>query len=326
MKRYFVLPALVATVVVMLSAPAQAQATRTWVSGTGDDTFVCSRTAPCKTFARAITQTVAGGEINCLDSAGFGTVSIFKSITINCEGAIGGIEASSGGVGVTVNAGANDTVTLRGLDIEGVAGANSGQLGIWFIGGAALHVQNCLIRNFRGGTVPIGINFVPDSGASELYVSNTVITGNGATPSQFGNVGIEFKPNFGAGKGKAVLDHVDISNNVLGFRTESSAAGITLDVTITNSTISGNSSNGVVANSVGQGAVQVMIDHTSIVNNGAVGVRGDGNATIRMANSNVTGNTTGTSLTTGAALASYGNNHINGNGSNGPDPTVIAQK
>src|SRR6266480_6142800 len=80
----------------------QAQATRTWVSGVGDDVNPCSRTAPCKTFAGAISKTAAAGEINCLDSGGFGSVTITKSITIKCEGTIGGILAS-GTFGVTVN-------------------------------------------------------------------------------------------------------------------------------------------------------------------------------------------------------------------------------
>src|SRR3979490_2576921 len=85
-----------------VSAPAHAQATRTWVSGVGDDLNPCSRTAPCKTFAGAISKTAAAGEINCLDSGGFGSVTITKSITIKCEGVIGGVLAA-GTFGVTVN-------------------------------------------------------------------------------------------------------------------------------------------------------------------------------------------------------------------------------
>ena len=73
---------------------AQAQATRTWVSGVGDDVNPCSRTAPCKTFAGAISKTAAGGEINCLDPGGFGAVTITKSMTIDCKQVTGGILAS----------------------------------------------------------------------------------------------------------------------------------------------------------------------------------------------------------------------------------------
>src|SRR4051794_32628713 len=103
---------------VTYATPAAAQATRTWVSGVGDDVNPCSRTAPCKTFAGAISKTAAGGEINCLDPGGFGAVSINKSITIDCHYTEGGVLA--GGNGITVNAGATDVVFLRGLDIFGV--------------------------------------------------------------------------------------------------------------------------------------------------------------------------------------------------------------
>src|SRR6187401_734084 len=113
----------------LTAAPAQAQATRTWVSGVGDDVNPCSRTAPCKTFAGAISKTAAGGEINCLDPGGFGTVTITKSITIDCEDTQGSILAS-GTNGVNVNDSATVTpntikVTLRGLSING-AGTTMG--------------------------------------------------------------------------------------------------------------------------------------------------------------------------------------------------------
>src|SRR5262245_27377864 len=91
---------------VSAAAPAQAQAPRTWVSGVGDDTFPCSRSAPCKTFAGAIVKTAAGGEINCLDPAGYGMVSISKSITIDCTGTYASVLNSDGGNGVIVNDGA----------------------------------------------------------------------------------------------------------------------------------------------------------------------------------------------------------------------------
>jgi hypothetical protein len=323
MRRYFILPVLVAAVVVMLAAPAQAQATRTWVSGGGSDANPCSRTEPCVSFPSAYGKTAAGGEINCLDSSGYGAINITKSITINCEGTIGGILAS-GAPGVIVNAGPTDVVVLRGLDIEGAPPAFPGLRGISFITGAALHVQNCTIRNFRGEPA-IGINFAP-TGASELFVSNTTITSNGTSASNSGHFGVQIKPT-GAGTAKAVLDHVDISNNIGGFRAESTNPAGTIDVTIVDSIIAGNTFNGLVANSAGQGAVQIMLDHVSISNNGAAGIRGDGNAaTIRMRNSVVTGNTTGANLTNGAELRSYGNNSINGNGSSGSAPTIIPQQ
>src|ERR1043166_2925032 len=87
--------------------PASAQATRTWVSGVGSDANPCSRTAPCITFAGAISKTAAGGEIDCLDPGGFGAVTITKSMTIDCGTNAGGI-LNAGTSGVIVNAGTND--------------------------------------------------------------------------------------------------------------------------------------------------------------------------------------------------------------------------
>src|SRR5262245_5921172 len=115
--------------------PAHAQATRTWVSGVGDDANPCSRTAPCKTFAGAISKTATGGYIDCLDPGGFGAVTITKSITIQCDEEIGHI-VTAGTNAIVVSVGAGSAVTLRGLSLEGIfgAGANSGTNGIRFIG------------------------------------------------------------------------------------------------------------------------------------------------------------------------------------------------
>ena len=99
---------------------AHAQATRTWVSGVGDDHNACSRTAPCKTFAGAISKTAANGEIDCMDPGGFGIVTITQSVTIDCGATFGSILAP-GLNGIIVD-GANINVTIRKLSING-AGA-----------------------------------------------------------------------------------------------------------------------------------------------------------------------------------------------------------
>src|ERR1700730_16668259 len=137
MRRIALFALLIGLVPFLASAPARAQATRTWVSGVGDDANPCSRTAPCKTFAGAISKTAASGEINCLDSGGFGAVTITKSIAIVCEGGIGGVLAALTN-GITINTAATDIVYLRGLDIEG---ATSGLTGVRFIGAGILHVE-----------------------------------------------------------------------------------------------------------------------------------------------------------------------------------------
>src|SRR5689334_4963097 len=101
----------------LYTAPAHAQASRTWVSGVGDDANPCSRTAPCKTWAGAISKTAAGGEIDALDPAGFGAVTITKAITLDGTGTFASILASLVN-GIVVNAAATDVVTIRGRSEE----------------------------------------------------------------------------------------------------------------------------------------------------------------------------------------------------------------
>lgn len=136
------------------TAAAYAQATRTWVSGVGDDANPCSRTAPCKTFAGAISKTAAGGEIDCLDPGGFGTVTIIKSMTIDCGTFAGGILAA-GTNGVNVNAGVNDKVVLRNLVIQGTI-ATIGVNGIRFLAGKELELDRVVIQGFS--TVGLDVN------------------------------------------------------------------------------------------------------------------------------------------------------------------------
>src|ERR1700716_4087029 len=132
----------------MASAPAHAQATRTWVSGVGDDVNPCSRTAPCKTFAGAISKTATGGIINCIDSGGFGAVTIGKNLTIDCRPFLGGVLSGATNA-INVN-GAGITVILRGLDIEGAPGV--GLIGVNILAAAAVHIQECFIYQFQGGS------------------------------------------------------------------------------------------------------------------------------------------------------------------------------
>src|SRR5438477_50162 len=130
-------------VLLACSTLAQAQATRTWVSGVGDDANPCSRTAPCKTFAGAISKTAGGGEINVLDPGGFGAVTINKSITISSTFEAGVLV--SGTNGIIIIAGPTDTVVLEGLDIEGLG---TGLNGVRFDSGALLVINKCKIHHF----------------------------------------------------------------------------------------------------------------------------------------------------------------------------------
>jgi hypothetical protein len=144
---------------------AFAQATRTWVSGVGDDANPCSRTAPCKTFAGAISKTAAGGEISVLDPGGYGAVTITKSITINGAAAHAGILASLTN-GIVIAAAATDVVKLLHLQVNG---AGNGLVGIRFNTGAALIVDDVLVHGFESGI---------ETFAGNTTVARSLITNN----------------------------------------------------------------------------------------------------------------------------------------------------
>jgi hypothetical protein len=155
--------------------PAHAQATRTWVSGVGDDANPCSRTAPCKTFAGAISKTAPAGEINVLDPGGFGGVTITKSITISAIGVEGGVLVS-GTPGITVAAGPSDIVVLEGLDIEGLG---TGTNGINVVSGLQVYVKNTKIHHFAQN----GINMASSTSGAKLIVLDSFIFQNGTLNS-----------------------------------------------------------------------------------------------------------------------------------------------
>jgi hypothetical protein len=155
------------------SASASAQATRTWVSGVGDDANPCSRTAPCKTFAGAISKTAAGGIINCIDPGGFGALTINKSIEIDCLNVKAGVLAA-GTNGINVNA-AGITVVLRGLSIEGVG---SGLVGVNILQADVVHIEKCTIRGFRSGSAT-GVRVSTTASSPDVFITDTDITENG---------------------------------------------------------------------------------------------------------------------------------------------------
>src|SRR5688572_13784495 len=166
--------ALAALFMVMHTA-AFAQATRTWVSGVGDDANPCSRTAPCKTFAGAISKTAAGGEISVLDPGGFGGVTITKSITINNLGGEAGVLVS-GTNAIVINAAATDRVTLRGLTIMGLG---TSLVGVRVLSAKEVIVDSCQIEGFRGSATSAGIALLPSSGTTRLTVRDSTVNANG---------------------------------------------------------------------------------------------------------------------------------------------------
>src|SRR5712671_5625889 len=233
-----------ALALVALAVPSSAfgQATRTWVSGVGDDANPCSRTAPCKTFPGAISKTAAGGEINCIDPGGFGGVTITKAITIACEGVTAGVLVS-GTNAIIVSAGPSDQVTLRGLDING---AGTGINGIRFLAGKALIVDNCQIYEFTTN----GIDVALGASGSSLTVKDTRI-------NNLGGVGIRVTTTVGGAS--ASVDHVNISRVTTGV--ESATGGNT---SVSNSIMFA-ASNGALASA--NGAVMTVANSVMSSNN-----------------------------------------------------------
>ncbi|WP_456620882.1 right-handed parallel beta-helix repeat-containing protein [Bradyrhizobium sp. P5_C12] len=230
------------------SQPAHAQATRTWVSGVGDDANPCSRTAPCKTFPGAISKTAAGGEINCLDSAGFGAVTITKAISIYCEGVVGGILASLT-TGVIINAAATDHIVLRGLDIDG---AGTGIKGINVLQAASVVIEHCFIRNFNSaGGVGIFVN--PSNFNSMLMIRDSVISHNGTAAD---GAGIQINTN--GGSSRSLINNTAIHKNFIGLNVLGSS-----NVQVNNSSISENLSTGFALS----GTAGARIGRSMIVNN-----------------------------------------------------------
>jgi hypothetical protein len=274
----------------LASAPAHAQATRTWVSGVGDDANPCSRTAPCKTFAGAISKTAAFGEINCLDPGGFGGITITKSMTLNCHEVMGSILVA-GTPGVTINAAATDKIILRNLQIQGLQGSpTAGTIGVRILSAASVSIEDCVITQFAQQ----GILDVRTAGGTELYVRDTTVSYGGST-------GIVVA---GAVTNNAVLDNVHVINNAAGLAT---ATGN--NVAIKRSVFSGNSGAGVEADVGGQ----VTMDNSVVSANG-IGVQGGGN--VRLSNTDINFNTAAFS----GATTTYGNNRVFGNGSVGTTP------
>ena len=306
---------LIAIAAAVSATPAAAQATRTWVSGVGDDVNPCSRTAPCKTFAGAISKTAAGGEINCLDPGGFGAVTITKSITIDCSGTFGSTLASSTN-GIVVN-GANVVVVIRGLSINGGTPAAPGLNGIRFVQGASLTVEDVIIQNF-GGASPngFGISFQPGN-LAELYVSNVLLQNNGTATTGGGMI---LQATGASGGGRVRLENVRFDHNRgFGLRVDTSGntASSGMIVSIENSQISGSTTGIFVNTPNASSAARLMVNNTTIAEN-TTGINGTGNfSRTFVANSTIYRNTTGLLISAGAQISSFGNNRLIDNTTDG---------
>jgi hypothetical protein len=311
--KKFASPAAVAMVLTAFAVlPAGAQSLRTFVSALGNDGSAnCASTAPCRTFAGALAKTSPGGEMTVLDSGEFGPLTINKSVSIIAEGVEAGIQVSSS-VAIFVSVGASDVVVLRGLMIDGLA---TGVAGISFAAGGALHVQKCVIRNFRGPPPPtsvFGSGISQGSVANELYVSDTLVAAN--------DFGILVNGSTSASP-KAVIDRVQVENNLEGISVRRGA-----NVHVRDSMVAGTQGGGFFATDNNQAATRLVIERSAAINNGT-GILSAVSSlmTVILTDSTVTGNGTGLSVF-GGVIASFGNNRIAGNGTDGAPTTTIAPR
>jgi hypothetical protein len=287
------------------AVPANAQSSRAWISGMGVDSGTCPRQSPCHTLTYALTQIFSGGEITVLDPGGYGTVVINKGVSIVSDSGSGeaGVASFSGDL-ITVNAGPSDVVILRGLVIDGLGTANSG---IRFNSGAALHVQNTLIKGVRAAS-GVGINFTPTA-ASDLHVTDTTVINNGVGLT---GAGIMIKPT-GSGLVRATFTRVTAEQNSAGITIDGTTSTGTIRATVRDSVLAGNNGTGLWAQSSGT-PIGVYVVNSSSVENGTVGINAGGtNAAVTLMNASIFGNNIGISSTSGANIYSYKNNAINFN-------------
>ncbi|KTE41414.1 MULTISPECIES: right-handed parallel beta-helix repeat-containing protein [unclassified Sphingopyxis] len=289
------------------AAPATAQATRTWVSGVGDDLNPCSRTAPCRTLGEALSKTAAGGEINCLDPATFGPFTITKSVSIICDGVPGGIHVEFDDTdqfaAIIVDAGATDSVLLSGINLRG--NMRAGQGGIQLNSGGALHVRNSTIHSLGGSGVAI-------LGASTVVLENialnNVVEGVAVHPLSGGTV------NFG-------ISNVQMTNLVFnGISIASLPATASVKGTMSDSLIGASRydpSHGISVEA-SSGQVRLSVERSLISGQELAGIHAEGSgAAITVSDSVISHNSVGLNAQNGAALVSFGGNILVGNTDNG---------
>jgi len=303
---------LLGSLAIVLLGPTllSAQASRTWVSGVGDDANPCSRTAPCKTWAGAISKTAQGGEIDALDPGGFGAVTITKAITLDGGGGQVASVLVTGTNAIVVAAGASDTVIIRNIRINGIKDSGNGGLsGIRFISGKDLDIENCVIFGFNTS----GIDLEPNASAT-AHIINTIVKNTGScSPGSCtagSGDGVFAQPS--AGTLKVAIDNSQImvsSNNGV-------EAGGSTKVTINRSLISAAGANDVIANS---GSL-VGLDYVDVVDGAGNGVTANGGGSaVVVSHSTIAGNGGTAYNPTGGGQVfafSYQNNGVSTSGTN----------
>ena len=293
------------------ASAAQAQATRTFVSGVGNDADPCSRTAPCRTFSGALIKTFINGEINALDPGGYGTLNTTKSITIDGIGTMASM-LSSGTTGVIVNiaVNANDPhrqVRLRNLIINGTGpsgtvGTRTGVDGIRVVAGDDLFVENCVITTFTQS----GIEVTAVNNNFNLYIRDSVIRDNTLD-------GLTIRSPNSSFFARATIDNTSFSDNQNGIN-----GGANSRVSAERCTFAGNSNAGVLSRSATAGMVAVVnVSNSHFSNNlthGAQAGGGTGTSIVRLNRNIITGSgTSGVNIGALGQIDTYGNNQIFGN-------------
>jgi hypothetical protein len=283
------------------SSAALASASRTFVSGVGTDTGSCPLAAPCRTFAYALTQTAPTGEIIVLTSAGYGTVTITQAVSIINTSNFAGVTVASGN-GITINAGANDSVTLRGLTIDG---GGTGSNGIIFNTGGKLTIDQCNLINFVGGgpSTGNGILVQPTSGSSKIVITNTTASNN-----QY--IGVSYYPPSGAPTGGIVIDRVSANNNGYGIAINNGSSSGTATASISNSIASFNGVAGFYFVTVSRAS----LDASNATSNSGDGVLVIAGTDLALGRSVLMNNTSYGLYIDLGTVSSYKDNRISGNG------------
>lgn len=291
----------------LFASAAYGQATRTWVSGVGDDANPCSRTAPCKTFAGAISKTAAGGEIDVLDPSGFGALTITKSIHINGSASLGGVLVS-GTDGVVVNAGVNDVVSLKGLVIDGASNSSSLR-GIRLLSAKALTIEDCDIFGF--GLRGISIEPTNNTNAPSVFIRDTTVHSNLSNGIVIQNGG-GLTPN-------VTMENVHVVNNVnFGISMTSSTS-----VTVRHSVLTNNAAAGVRMDA-STGLSNLVMDDV-LIGGSSIGMDlAAGAPSATLSNCSLVDDTTGLQIV-GGSVVSFGNNRFVNTGGSGPTSTRTMQ-
>lgn len=301
-----------AVILVVFSAAAHAQV-RTWVSTLGNDANDCSRTSPCRNFLAAVTAVNSGGEVVVLDSGGYGSVTVSKAVSIISPPGLHAAVAPTAATAITVSAGGGDVVVLRGLYLN----SQGATTGVSMTSGAGLHLENIVINGFASGVLY--------DAASNLFVKDTVVRNNATLGISIeGNLGIAFasldrvrmerngEGLIAGADSRVTLRDCVASRNVNGYRAVGTGASVSGQLNIETS-LASNNADGVIADSFG-----LVLVSNSVVTNNATGLKTlNADGTLRAAGTSISGNTTGLSAAPSSVLASFGNNALAGNTTDG---------